>query len=129
MPSAWCTVNSKRAKRCTIPILADKYPEEELVDYNQTARAQDIWVIRNQLYPEEQDRFDRQPETQNVQLVEIAQRHLTLQKLPIGNPNLIPKRQFIQKKTHGRADARGLTGPELADRALVVKEQGEQQQH
>jgi hypothetical protein len=100
-----------------------------LVDYNQTARAQDIWVIRNQLYPEEQDRFDRQPETQNVQLVEIAQRHLTLQTLPIGNPDLIPKRQFIQKKTHGRADARGLTEPELADRALVVKEPGEQRQH
>jgi len=58
----------------------------------------------------------------------IAQRHLALQKLPIGNPDPIPKRQFIQKKTHGRADARGLTGPELADRALIVKEQGEQQQ-
>src|SRR5207253_435382 len=28
-------------------------------------------------------------------------------------------------KTHGRADARGLTGPELADRALATKERAE----
>jgi hypothetical protein len=28
-------------------------------------------------------------------------------------------------KTHGRADARGLTGPELADRALAAKERAE----
>jgi hypothetical protein len=40
----------------------------------------------------------------------------------LGNPDLIPKRQFIQKKTNGRADARGLTGPGFANRAFVVKE-------
>src|SRR5947208_10878045 len=50
-----------------------------------------------------------------------------MQKLPIGNPDPIPKRKYIvQAKTHGRADARGLTGSELADRALAAKEKAEQ---
>ena len=49
-----------------------------------------------------------------------------MQKLPIGNPDPVPKRKYIvQMKTHGRADARGLTGPELADRALAAKERAE----
>ena len=50
-----------------------------------------------------------------------------MQKLPIGNPDPIPKRKYIiQAKTHDRADARGLTRPELADRALAAKEKAEQ---
>ena len=57
----------------------------------------------------------------------IGQRHLALQDLPIGNPDSILKRQFVQKKIHGRADARGLTGSELANRALIIKEKAEQQ--
>jgi hypothetical protein len=49
-----------------------------------------------------------------------------MQKLPIGSPDPVPKRKFIvQMKTHGRADARGLTGPEMADRALAAKERAE----
>ena len=48
-----------------------------------------------------------------------------MQKLPIGNPDPVPKRKYIQKKTHGRANARGLTGSELADRALAAKERTE----
>ena len=50
-----------------------------------------------------------------------------MQELPISNPNPVPKRKYVvQAKTHGRADARGLTGPELADRALTAKEKAEQ---
>jgi hypothetical protein len=49
-----------------------------------------------------------------------------MQKLPIGNPVPVPERKcVVQMKTHGRADARGLTGPELADRALAAKERTE----
>jgi len=45
-----------------------------------------------------------------------------MQDLPIGNPDPTPERKYIvQKKTHRRTDARGLTGPELADRALIGK--------
>jgi hypothetical protein len=60
---------------------------------------------------------------------EIGTRHLAMQELPIGNPDPVPKRQWIiQKKSHGRADARGLTGAELADRALIAKERVEKEE-
>jgi hypothetical protein len=45
-----------------------------------------------------------------------------MQSLPLGKPNPAPKRRYTKKKTHGKADARGLTGAELADRALVTKQ-------
>jgi hypothetical protein len=46
-----------------------------------------------------------------------------MQLLPLGKPDPAPKRRYIKKKTHGKADARGLTGAELADRALVIEEE------
>src|SRR5437763_11077308 len=50
-----------------------------------------------------------------------------MQEPPISNPDPVPKRKYIvQTKTHGRANAKGLTGPELADRALAAKEKAEQ---
>jgi hypothetical protein len=48
-----------------------------------------------------------------------------MQLLPLGKPDLAQKRRYIKKKTRGKADARGLTGAELADRALVIKEREE----
>jgi hypothetical protein len=105
-----------------------QYPEEESIDYTaSSASTEDIWVIRNQLRSEEQTRFDRQLKASHEQLAEIARRHLAMQELPIGNPDPVPKRKYVvQTKTHGRADARGLTGSELADRALAAKEKAEQ---
>jgi hypothetical protein len=37
----------------------------------------------------------------------------------------VRKREWIKKKTHGKADARGLTGAEIAGRALKGKERKE----
>jgi len=49
-----------------------------------------------------------------------------MQKLPISNPNPILKQKYvIQVKIHSQTDARELTGPELADRALTTKEKME----
>jgi hypothetical protein len=113
-----------------------QYPEEEPIDYTAISTsaedatsisAEDVWTIRNQLRGEEQTRFDRQLKASHDQLAEIGRRHLAMQKLPIGLPDPIPKRKYVvQAKTHGRANARGLTGPELADRALAAKEKAEQ---
>ena len=75
--------------------------------------------------PEERSRYERQIQRANEQLIEIGQRHLQLQALPIANPDPIPKRHYVKKKTHGKADARGLTAAELADRALIIKERAE----
>jgi hypothetical protein len=39
----------------------------------------------------------------------------------VGRNNAISKRQF-QKKTHGKADARGLSGAEIAGKELKARE-------
>ena len=58
--------------------------------------------------------------------MEIDRRYLAIQKLPISNPDPVPKRKYVvQTKTHGRANTRGLTRSELADRALAAKEKAE----
>jgi hypothetical protein len=43
----------------------------------------------------------------------------------IGNPNPTLKRRVLQRKSHGKADARGLTGAELAEQAMVARERAE----
>jgi hypothetical protein len=106
-----------------------QYPEEEPIDYNRSTPTEDVRVIRNQLHGEERARFDRQLEAHHAQLAEIRKHHLATQKLPIGNPDPVPKRQrIVQKKSHGRADARGLTDAELADRALIAKERAKKEE-
>ena len=43
----------------------------------------------------------------------------------INNPDPAPKKRVVQRKSHGKADARGLTGAELAERAMVTRERAE----
>jgi hypothetical protein len=40
--------------------------------------------------PEEKARFDRQVEAEQQKLIAIAQDHIELQALPIGNPDAVP---------------------------------------
>jgi hypothetical protein len=75
--------------------------------------------------PEERARYERQIEDSNSKLVEIGKRHLQLQALLISNPDPVPKRHYTKKRAHGKADARGLTAAELADRALAARERAE----
>jgi hypothetical protein len=106
-----------------------QHPEEEPIDYNRSTPTEYVRVIRNQLHGEERARSDRQLEAHHAQLAEIGKHHLATQKLPIGNPDPVPKRQrIVQKKSHGRADARGLTDAELADRALIAKERAKKEE-
>jgi hypothetical protein len=86
---------------------------------------QKIMELRDQMGVEEKARFTAQIEAVTRPLIDIGERHLELQKLPIGNPDPVPKRQFHKKKTHGKADARGLTGPELAQKTLLAEERAE----
>jgi hypothetical protein len=48
-----------------------------------------------------------------------------MQAHPIGRPDPQPRRQILQRKSHGEADARGLTGAEIAQRQLNAREQAE----
>ena len=61
----------------------------------------------------------RAPDLRSSELLrQSGQRRLELQALPIGNPDPAPERRVVLRK----ADARGLTGAELAERALVARE-------
>jgi hypothetical protein len=72
--------------------------------------------------PEEKARFDRQVEAEHQKLIAISHKHLQLQAFPISLPDAVPMRQFRKKKTHGLADARGLTGTETAALDLKARE-------
>jgi hypothetical protein len=78
--------------------------------------------LREQMEPEEKARFDRQVEAEHQKLIAIGNEYLQLQAFPIGLPDAVPKRQFRKKKTHGQADARGLTGTEIAAMDLKARE-------
>jgi hypothetical protein len=78
--------------------------------------------LREQMEPEEKARFDRQIEAEQQKLLAIDRTHLKLQAFPIKNPDPVPKPQFRKKKTHGVADARGLSGAEIAGLDLKARE-------
>jgi hypothetical protein len=46
-------------------------------------------------------------------------------ELPLLQPDLIRKREWVKKKTHDKADPRGATGTEIAGRALKAQEKKE----
>ena len=48
-----------------------------------------------------------------------------MQALPIGKPDPQTRRQILQRKSHGKADARGLTGAEIAGRLLNARVKAE----
>jgi hypothetical protein len=55
-------------------------------------------------------------------MIEIGRQAIALQAILIGNPNAVLKRQFQKKKIHGKADARGLSGAEIAAKELKARE-------
>jgi hypothetical protein len=77
------------------------------------------------LGPEEKARFEHQILRSKVELEKIGKRHLEMQALPIGKPDPQPRRQILQRKSHGKANARGLTGAEIAERQLNAREKAE----
>jgi hypothetical protein len=81
----------------------------------------DVTSILDELNPEEATRFEQQVIAANDALIKLGRQRIEMQSLPLGKPDPAPKRRYIKKKTYGKADARELTGAELADRALVTK--------
>lgn len=104
------------------------YVEDQAQPYSEPARVQaqstgqTIMDLREQMGPEEKARYDRQIEAEQQKLFAIGRAHVELQAFPIGNPDPVPKPQFRKKKTHGVADARGLSGAEIAGRDLKARE-------
>lgn len=69
--------------------------------------------------PKEKACFDHQLEAKHQKLIAISRVQLELQALPIGLPDPVLMRQYRKKKTHGLADACGLTGADIT--ALELK--------
>ena len=78
-------------------------------------------AVRERLGPEEQARFDFQYLRANAAAKELAERHEELSLIPIGQPDAIPKKTW-RKKTHGKANAPGLTAAQSSDRDRVEAE-------
>jgi hypothetical protein len=51
-----------------------------------------------------------------------AQEAGQMAKLPLLQHDAIKKREWVKKKTHGKANARGLTGAEIAGRELKAQD-------
>ena len=60
-----------------------------------------------------------------MELEKISKRYLEIQAVPISGPDPRLRRQILQRKSHGKADARGLTGAEIAARQLNACERAE----
>jgi hypothetical protein len=79
-----------------------------------------IATIRAELQPEEKARFEAQILREQEKLVEIGQRHLALQSLPMGLPDALPRPSGRRKRTQG--GSRLMTGPEVAAVELKARE-------
>src|SRR5277367_3808451 len=79
-------------------------------------------AVRERLGPEEQARFDFHYLRANAAAKELAERHEELSLIPIGQPDAIPKKIWRKKKTHGKANAPGLTAAQSSDRDRVEAE-------
>jgi hypothetical protein len=77
------------------------------------------------LPPEEKARFEYQILQSKKALEETGKRYLAMSKLPIKRPDAQPRRQINQRKTHGKANTRGLTAAEIAERQLNARERAE----
>jgi hypothetical protein len=80
---------------------------------------------RDTLGPEAQSRLDSTFIRTANTMLQAAQRNDTLDRLPIGTPDAIPKKTWRKKKTHGHADAAGLTSAVIAQKDLAAKEKAE----
>jgi hypothetical protein len=83
---------------------------------------QDVMTVRERLGPEEQARFDFQYLKANAAAKELAEYHEELSLIPIGQPDAIPKKTWRKKKTHDKANARGLTAAQASDKDRLETE-------
>ena len=97
-----------------------------------TAAERRILELREELDRENLHQFDRQRERQHNQvdedMIELGERRLQLQSIPINQPDPVLRRSWVKKKTHGKANTRSLTANELGERRQRQKarEQAEQ---
>jgi hypothetical protein len=93
---------------------------------NLVASTHNLLEFRDTLTGEERSRLEARILQTHEALLAEAQEAADISELPLLLPNAVKKREWLKKKTHGRVDARGLTGAEIAGRALKAQERTEQ---
>lgn len=78
--------------------------------------------FRDALPAEERSRLEARVLQSHEALLAEAQDTAQLAKAPLLKPDAIKKREWVKKKTDGKANARGLTGAEIAGRELKAQE-------
>jgi hypothetical protein len=106
------------------------YGEEQVVVMSPPRRTlmastHSLLEFRDTLQAEERSRLDARILHTHEALLAAAQEAREISELPLLPPDAVRKREWVKKKTHGKADARGLTGAEIAGRALKGKERKE----
>jgi hypothetical protein len=86
------------------------------------ASTHNLLEFRDTLPAEERSRLEARILQSHEALLAEAQDAAQLARVPLLLPEAIKKREWIKKKTHGKADARGLTGAEIAGRELKAQE-------
>jgi hypothetical protein len=80
----------------------------------------DLLEFRDTLPAEERSRLEARILYAHETLLQQAAR---IAKLPLLPPDAVKKREWVKKRTHGKADARGLTDAEIAGRATPLAPQ------
>lgn len=105
------------------------YPEDEAIDYTRrsvlASSSHTVGQVLDTLAPEERARFEAQILRSHQNLVKIGEEYRKLGAVALSRPDPVPRRQVVQRKTHGRAGARGLTAAEIAGRQLDAREKAE----
>jgi len=78
--------------------------------------------FRNTLPAEERSRLEARILQSHEALLAEAQEAAEAAEVPLLQPDSIKKREWVKKKAHSKANARGITGAEIADKALKAKE-------
>ena len=86
------------------------------------ASAHNLLEFRNTLPAEERLRLEARILQSHEALLAEAQDAAQLARVPLLLPEANKKREWVKKKTHGKANAKGLTGAEIAGRELKAQE-------
>lgn len=87
-----------------------------------TSAGQHLLVVRDALSSTDQAYIDDEIAQNDRRILGLAQAAYEGRGVPVAQPLPIPKQKWVPKNAHGKANARGLTGAEIAARELNARE-------
>lgn len=108
----------------TEEVEAEEAEEAGLTDHlslrrrQHSSTGQHIMDLLSKLSSTQRASLDARINQFDQEILKEAQKAVEDYEHPAAMPLPVPKRKFVRKHTHGKADARGLTGAEIAEREL-----------